>query len=256
MSLGILAVVLAASIASHRLDAARAANDSTIAAQEGQLSDLLAGSRDADSRRMISAAVSAAAIDAEKVRAAQQAYATLYHRASTEPPTNNGVPTEASEATAEHRKILAPLFSRKTYLVEDENAYRWQNVLPFDPDTEIDPRFPWYVRYVGSTAAKPDTYAWAVEAVTPDRPPGHSQDPTATAKVVWLCKDTQTGAVLAWARATYDYRGTSGAFDHLEIGLSAVGAAQQYPSGQTPQASSIPELEGPRSLPGVERGGR
>ncbi|MFK0244585.1 hypothetical protein ACIQUM_07790 [Amycolatopsis azurea] len=258
LALGVLAAVLASAVIGDRFASTRATNRVTIAALEDQLAGLQSTPRDAERGTTLAAIVTAARTDADKVRDAQQAYAALYHRASAQPPTGTGAPTEALEATAEHRKVLAPLFSTHSYLIHGDDAYRWQNVVPFKPDTEIDPRFPWYVRYAGRKAADPTTYSWVVEAVTPapDPPPRLSHGTEGEARVVWLCRDSATRTVLAWARADYQHDGTTGVFDELEVSVSAAGAAHQYPTSGTPDGTGVPQLGGTGLGQPLQRGAR
>lgn len=50
-----------------------------------------------------------------------------------------------------------------------------------------------------------------------------------TATAVWLCRDTGTGEVLAWASAGYTYDGTRGLFSKLGVVVTAAGAAHEHP---------------------------
>jgi hypothetical protein len=127
-------------------------------------------------------------------------------------------------AVAEHRRALAPYFSPKSYLVDDAEAYRWSTVDSFDAGTEIDPRYAWYVRYDGQTADDPGTYRWKLETVLPDLKRSSAAVPTDSARVVWLCRDTATGEVLAWANGHYRYDGKTGVFDELEVVVTVAGA--------------------------------
>ncbi|UJW28868.1 hypothetical protein L3Q67_26900 [Saccharothrix sp. AJ9571] len=255
MSAGILALVVISAVTGNGFTAARSANDSTIMNLEEQISDARAGPVDLDLPRTMSELSHAAATDAGKVQAAQQTYTTLYHQSSMQPGTDNGAPNEAMVATAEHRKVLAPLFSKDSYLATDEDAYTWQNVLPFDAAREIDPRFAWYVRYDGWAASDPSTYTWKVETVMPDLASPEVSGATQEATVVWLCRDTTTSTVLAWASASYIHDGTRGLFDDLEVVVTAAGAAHQHPSSSAPDGSGVPELAGSNGETRVEEGG-
>lgn len=243
----ILALVIFCATTSNSFESARSANDSQIAALEQQVSAAQAVPADTDLPARMRELAGAAAADAQKVRDAQQAYARLHHRSSIQPGSNNGAPNQAMKATAAHRRILAPLFSRDSWLVEGEDAYTWQNVVSYDVDDQIDPRFAWYTRYDGWDAADPETYTWEVETVMPvldSLDTGGTGGMTDQARVIWLCRDTGSGQVLAWASATYIYDGKNGVFDNLDVVTTAGGAKQDSPGGPKPDGSDVPELNG------------
>ncbi|MGI8306945.1 hypothetical protein [Saccharopolyspora hattusasensis] len=244
MGAAILALVIASAVTGKVFQADKAENDSRITILEKQVTDAQAMPVDTDLPEKMTKLSEAAAADAGKVRDAQQTYAELYHQSSTQPGTDNGAPNEAMAATAEHRKVLAPLFSKTSYVADDEDAYTWQNVVPFDAASEIDPRFPWYVRYDGWKASDSGTYSWKVETVMPNLGSQDFSGATNEAKAVWLCRDVKSGYVLAWASAVYTYDGQSGVFDDLNVVVTAAGAAHQHPGRKKPDGSDAPEPSG------------
>ncbi|MFB7917089.1 hypothetical protein [Streptomyces sp. NPDC056061] len=244
MGTGIAALVITSALTGNSFATARAGNDVRITALEKQVAEAEAESGETDAAERMAKLSDAAAAAAGEVAVAQHAYAKLHHDSSMQPDTGNGAPNEAMLATAEHRRDLAPHFSKSSYLAGDEDAYTWQNVLPFDADSEIDPRFAWYVRYDGGKASAPDTYTWEVGAVTPDLDSGQAlrTGTTDRARAVWLCRDTKTGDVLAWADANYIYDGTKGVFDDLAVVVTAAGAVHQHPSRRTQDTPWAPEI--------------
>ncbi|MDT8913568.1 hypothetical protein [Amycolatopsis sp. PS_44_ISF1] len=244
MGLAILALVIVSTVTSRIFDTARSANDTRITSLEGQVADGLAVRADTHLAERMTQLSRSAAASAIRVRDAQQTYATLYRESSIQPDTDNGAPNTAMVATAEHRRVLATLFSRSSYLADDHDAYTWQNVAPFDANSRIDPRFAWYVRYDGPQASDPATYAWAIEAVMPEV---HTQtaDTATRARAVWLCREKASGNILAWASAIYTYDGTGGVFDNLAVVVTTAGAQHQSPTGTTPHAAGQP---GPGAL--------
>ncbi|MFG2684021.1 hypothetical protein, partial [Streptomyces sp. NPDC048392] len=167
---------------------------------------------------------------------------TGVHSSGTRP--NNGAPNKAALEIIKHRRDMAPLFSRDSFLVSDKEAYSTSSLTPFDATTEIDPRHAWYIRYDGQNAAAPSTYAWKVETVMPDLSVKDGSGATNQAKVVWLCRDTKSGEVLAWASARYVRNGTAGAFDHLALVVTAAGAQYENPAIKMPAGSGVPEFSG------------
>lgn len=151
----IVALVATSAATRDNVEAQRSANDAAIAARQARLAAAEAAPETAGLQARLRKLSRAAATDAAKVRDAQQAYAPLYYDASRQPTAENGTPNTAMLLTAEHRKALAPLFDPKSSVVDDRDAYSWHNVLPFDEDTRIDPRFAWYVRYDGEDASPP-----------------------------------------------------------------------------------------------------
>jgi hypothetical protein len=244
MGAAIVALVVTSAVTSNRFEATQSANATRITSLQWRVADAQAAPADAHLSEKMTKLSEAAAADAGKVRDAQQAYATLYRRASTQPGTDNGAPNGAMIATAEHGRVLAPLFDRKSYLVDDKDAYTWQNVVPFDTNSKIDPRFAWYVRYDGWAASDPSAYSWKVETVMPGLDSQDASGATSKAKVVWLCREAQAGDVLAWASATYTYDGQNGVFDDLDVVVTAAGAKHENPASTSRDGSDIPELSG------------
>ena len=228
MAGGIAALVIASGVTGENFEATRAENDARIADLRMQLPAAEAKPVDTDTAKKLTALTGAAAADAGKVAAAQQHFAELYRKAGLKPGAGNGSPTQEMLDVVEHRRTLAALFSPKSYLVDDTEAYRWSTADSFDAGTEIDPRYAWYVRYDGETAADPGTYAWTLETVLPDLKPSSAAVPTDSAQVVWLCRDRATGEVLAWANGHYTHDGKTGVFDELEVVLTVGGAQHRF----------------------------
>ncbi|WP_030559177.1 hypothetical protein [Streptomyces aureocirculatus] len=241
---GILALVVATGVAGESFKASTADNEAQIVQLQGHLADAQSTPAGADAGADLSKLTAAAAADAKKVATGEQAFATLYHRARGQPSPNNGTPDQATLEIIKHRRDMAPLFSKESFLVSDKEAYSTSSLTPFDATTEIDPRHAWYIRYDGQNAAAPSTYAWKVETVMPDLSLKDGSGAANQAKVVWLCQDTKSGEVLAWASARYVHNGTTGAFGHLALVVTAVGAQYENPVIKVPAGSGVPELSG------------
>lgn len=185
----------------------------------------------------------AAARDGKSVATLQQHFAELHEAADQQEGPGNGAPNEAMLAVAEHRKELADLFDPESFVVTDEEAYQWTSLPPFE-NGKIDPRFEWYTRYDGPAVSPASAYTWRVEVVMPDLDSSDELGLTDQAEVVWLCEDEESGEVLAWASATYDYsaRNDTGVFDDLELTVTAAGA-EHRPVGQS-EAPEVPETTG------------
>ncbi|MEU9601612.1 hypothetical protein AB0E06_32990 [Streptomyces sp. NPDC048109] len=244
MGVGILALVVATGVAGESFKASTADNEAQIVQLKGQLNDAESTPVKADAGAQLSKLTGAAAAGAKKVATGEQTFATLYHQASVQPSPNNGAPNKAALEIIKHRRDMAPLFSRDSFLVSDNEAYSTSSLTPFDATTEIDPRHAWYIRYDGQNAAAPSTYAWKVETVMPDLSVKDGSGATNQAKVVWLCRDTKSGEVLAWASARYVRNGTAGAFDHLALVVTAAGAQYENPAIKMPAGSGVPEFSG------------
>ncbi|MFC8125559.1 hypothetical protein [Streptomyces sp. NPDC057302] len=253
MGVGILALVVATGVAGESFKASTADNKARIVQLKGQLDDAQSTPVTADPAADLSKLTEAAAADAKKVATGEQAFATLFHQASVQPSANNGAPNKATLEIIQHRRDMAPLFSKDSFLASDKEAYSTSSLTPFDATTEIDPRYAWYIRYDGQNAAAPSTYAWKVETVMPDLSIKNVSGMTNQAKVVWLCRDTKGGEVLAWASARYVHNGTTGAFDHLALVVTAAGAQYENPAIKMPARSGVPE---PSGTGGQKKGGK
>lgn len=238
---GILALVVATGVDSESFEASTADNEAQIIQLKGRLDDAQSPPVKADAGARLSKLTEAAAADAKKVASGEQTFAALYHQASLQPGPNNGAPSRAALEIIKHRRNMAPLFSKSSFLVSDKEAYSTSSLTPFDATTEIDPRHAWYIRYDGQNAAAPSTYTWKVETVTPDLSAKDGSVATNQAKVVWLCRDTKSGEVLAWASARYLRNGTTGAFDRLALVVTATGARYGNPAIKA-AGSGVPEL--------------
>ncbi|MFD8609383.1 hypothetical protein [Streptomyces sp. NPDC059631] len=251
MGVGILALVVATGVAGESFTAGTADNEAQITRLKGHLDSAQSTPVEADAGAQLSKLTQAAAAAAKKVATGEQTFATLYHQASVQPSPNNGAPNQAMLEIIKHRRDMAPLFSKDSFLVSDNEAYSTSSLTPFDATTEIDPRHAWYIRYAGQSAAAPSTYAWRVEAVMPDLSVKDSSGARNQAKVVWLCRDTKSGEVLAWASARYVRNTTTGVFGHLALVVTATGARYENPATRMPARSGVPEL----SSTGAQRKG-
>lgn len=244
MGVGILALVVVTGVAGESFKASTADNKARIVQLKGQLDDAQSTPVTADAAADLSKLTEAAAADAKKVATGEQAFATLFHQASVQPSPNNGAPNKATLEIIKHRRDMALLFSKDSFLVSGKEAYSTSSLAPFDATTEIDPRYAWYIRYDGQNAAAPSRYAWKVETVMPDLSMKSVSGMTNQAKAVWLCRDTKSGEVLAWASARYVHNGTTGAFDHLALVVTAAGAQYENPSIKMPARSGVREPSG------------
>ncbi|MCT9105254.1 hypothetical protein N4G69_06380 [Streptomyces mirabilis] len=244
MGVGILALVVATGVAGESFKASTADNEARVVQLKGQLDDARSTPVKADAGAQLSKLTEAAAADAKKVATGEQTFATLYHQAGVQPSPNSGAPNQATLEIIKHRRGMAALFSKDSFLVSDKEAYSTSSLTPFDATTEIDPRHAWYIRYAGQNAAAPSTYAWKVETVMPDLSVKDGSGATNQARIVWLCRDTKSGEVLAWTSARYVRNGTTGAFGHLALVVTAAGAQYENPAIKMPAGSGVPELSG------------
>ncbi|MFG3403800.1 hypothetical protein [Streptomyces sp. NPDC048142] len=242
MGVGILALVVATGVAGESFKVSTADNEVQIIQLKEHLDDAQSTPVKADAGAQLSKLTEAAAADAKKVASGEQTFATLYHQAGVQPSPNNGAPNQATLEIIKHRRDMAPLFSKGSFLVSDKEAYSTSSLTPFDATTEIDPRHAWYIRYDGQNAAAPSTYAWKAETVMPDLSAKDGSGSTNQAKVVWLCRDTKSGEALVWASARYVHNGTTGAFDHLALVVTAAGAQYENPAIKMPAEPAVPEL--------------
>ncbi|MFI5702535.1 hypothetical protein ACIA78_21120 [Streptomyces xanthochromogenes] len=243
MGIGILALVVATGVGGQSFKARAADNEVQIARLKGRLDDAQSTLVKTDaSVAQLSELMKTATTDAKKVASGEQTFATLYHQADVQPSPNNGAPNQATLEIIKHRRDMAPLFSNESLLVSDKEAYSTSSLMPFDATTEIDPRYAWYIRNDSQSAAAPSTYAWRVETVMPDLSVKDSSGATNQAEVVWLCRDTTSGKVLAWASARYVRNATSGAFDHLALVVTATGAQHENLAIKMRAGSGTPEL--------------
>ncbi|QNE18084.1 hypothetical protein F1D05_09540 [Kribbella qitaiheensis] len=168
---------------------------------------------------------------AREVADKQQDYAVLFRAVNNAPSAGNGSPSETVLKTVSHRKALARYWDPKSFVVEDSLAYAFTTTPYFGRD-EIDPRFPWYVRYDGLKVSDPRSYSWTVESVMP------TIDAPGTARVVWVNRNLHA-TVLAWASAVYT--DSTRVFSRLDLVVTAAGGPHQYARSNA-EADKSPEL--------------
>ena len=243
MGAAILSLALFSGVTGDQFAVKQSENTTQITALEQQLTEAQVLPEEGDASAWLVEMTEAAAQAAKAVAAAQQRFSVLHFEADRQPGTDNGAPNSGMIATVDHRRELARFFDAGSYVAADKDAYVWQNVLPFDVATRMDPRFAWYVRYDGRLSADPDTYQWSVETVMPDLDSADGSGKTDRAQVIWLCRDTTTGGVLAWASSAFVYDGGSGLFQDLAVVLTPAGAADQYPTSDQEPEAMVPPVE-------------
>ncbi len=249
VSIGLGLALLAVLSASPLLQTGYQSQHAEYQTQIEQLQEDLAEAEDAPPEgalgELLAELTQSAAKDANTVRDGQQHFAELYHQANSDVGPGNGTPGETESRIAEHRQSLGPLFDERSLIVDDEEVQSQQSVLPFDPTTEIDPRYPWYVRYDDWQASSPESYSWGVESVMPDLAVLENTGRADTATVVWACRDAETGEVLAWASARYvkTEGAADGVFSQLAVTVTNHGWEQQAP-GAADEGVSVPGLDG------------
>ncbi|MFD8636812.1 hypothetical protein, partial [Streptomyces sp. NPDC059656] len=115
MSAGILALVITAGVTGESFKTTTADNEARILQLAGQLDDARSTPAKADAGAQLSKLAEAAAADAKKVEEGEQTFAALYHRAGVQPSQNNGAPNQATLEIVEHRRDLAPLFTKESF---------------------------------------------------------------------------------------------------------------------------------------------
>lgn len=229
LGLGMLGVVIGTGVSQQNYEASSAANQEKIAALQNEKDEVedAAVPEDPGIGKELADLNDAAAHDAKKVASLQHDYAGLTYAAATSKDQGNGGPTKEMQAIVAHRKSLASYFAKDSFLAKDSDAYTWKPMAPFDETTEIDPRWPWYVRQdETSSVAKAGTYDWTVESVMPSLDEQTGKEPVNTATVVWSCRDTKSDALLASASATYTKSGKKGSFSDLSVTTMQTGVQQ------------------------------
>ena len=196
-----------------------------------------------DQAAAVRSKVAAAQAAANRVAAGQNVYGRLVKDAAAHASTADGSSaTPAEQAVAAHRVQLASAWSPRSFLVSGIAADSYSPSDPFSAG-QIDPRWPWYVRYDAAVPSTAESYGWVVDTVVLD-PSG------TTASVIWRnlqrsdAPGTPKGTILAWAKATYDIG--VGTFSKLTVTTSNIGAAHlsptliysSYAGSDTPSSSS------------------
>ena len=249
---GILALVLVQGVTTSRDDREIASNEERISALALQVRQATAVPVDDRGGERLATTAEAASTAGRAVATEQQAFADLYRRATTEPGPGDGSPNQAALDMVRHRQSLAPFFDPNTFIARDSEVSVWQNVAPYEEATQIDPRYAWYVRYDGVSASPATASTWTLETVTPVLDTKRQLVAPDEVTVVWLCRDAQTGAVLAWARSRflYDAAARRGSFGRLELNITTRGAEHQQ------QSTADPRLETGSGTSQKDAGGR
>lgn len=226
----VVATMVFSTISGDDFSHQRADNAEKILSLTSQKNEARVDPQDVTSPEQIASLTESASDTAGDVAAEQQRFAALYRKASTSKDPQNGAPNKAMLAIAAHRKDLADYFDPRSYQADEDEQYRWSTAYSFDGATEIDPRFAWYVRYDGDEAASAKAYKWSVETVTPLVDSKAGVPTVTTARVVWMCRDSKTDDVLAWASADYtESADDKGAFDDLSVSVTKTGAKYAQP---------------------------
>lgn len=148
-----------------------------------------------------------------------------------------GAPSKAFMDAVAHREKLAPMFSPDSFIVEGAYAYQPSSAVPFS-DTEMDPRYPWYLKYDGEPGdaerapAEAESYGWEVSSVRPSGTPG-------AFSVSWVNYDEGSGDLLAWADASYLVE--EGVLSDLRTGTTSVGTTASLAAPMAPDEREAPE---------------
>jgi hypothetical protein len=231
--LAVIAMGAGMGISSQHTATASAENEQRISELRSELSNQKqsASAQGKKSQTSLDPLIAGMTADAEHVTSLQLAYLGLVRKASQNEGDANGGSTPELEAIADHRADLAPYFTDKD-LIGGKDAGSYSSIDPFDPGTQIDPRWPWYVRYDGEKASTTKGSTWTLEAATPTTgaagqgiPEGFGSQGTAT----WVCRDAKTHTALAWAQADYTLggedlaSGVHGQFSNLEVTTTQAG---------------------------------
>lgn len=116
----------------------------------------------------------------------------------------------------ELRKELVDLFDESARIVENEDSYYPGGHTLYQPG-EVDVLDAWYSRLnEGSgTYAEPSLNSWELASVTP------RDGSSTTVQVAWLNRDSASGDLLAWARATFNAE--TGMFHSVYVGETLIG---------------------------------
>lgn len=231
LGLALAATAVFSAVSSTAYEHQNAANASRIDALQDQAPGTAATPAKPVDAKALAARTARASRTANTVAEQQQEYAGLFHAINDAPTAGDGSPNEPTLKTVSHRRALAEYWDPKSFVVEGSLAYAFTTTPYFDRD-EMDPRFPWYIRYDGLKASDPQSHSWRVESVMP------ALDAPTTARVVWVSRDT-SGTVLAWASATYS--DATRTFSGLELVVTAAGGQHQYETGAA-KADKVPEL--------------
>lgn len=198
MGVAVVVVTLTTGFVGERWEDQASSAASSADAAESQLRVARASGEPTDGARRLSDLTTSANQAAITVAGLQDEAIGLEHEALTSPNADNGAPSLAMRNVATHRRQLADWFDRDLYVVDDERAYEWTNVLPYGAD-QVDPRFTWYV----DRTVRDVDYGWHVEAVAPVITDGIAS--IDRVHVTWTCRRGGVdGDVLAWARADHD----------------------------------------------------
>lgn len=221
VSIGLSATLLAAACgvtlvtlnSSATNNAQSEANQAQIISLKSELADMPVNAEDSpeEYEAMIVGQIEEASTKAWEVAELQHGFSKILLEGDTTS-SGNGAPSPAALASVEHRRLLAPYFTKDALIADDADAYSPRSATPFEAD-EIDPRFPWYVGQSN----------WSVASVMPSSTNG-------IVDVTWVNQDASGDQLYAWAQARYQV--SDGAFAKLSVGVTALGSADAAKGGQ------------------------
>lgn len=216
-------------------------NDHAIALLNGEIRALEADTWDeqdaAALEEQLEQAVEQAQAKGEQVARAQNAYQEIFADLNgvERPGYESGDKDEFYAPLDELRAELVDLFDESARIVQDEDSYYHGSHMIYGP-TEIDVLAPWYNRF---TEENRDTYSeaslnsWELVSAAPRGGSPHSID------VAWLNRDTASGDLLSWAKATYNVQ--TGMFHSLYVGVTTFG--ERPSGGADPESDTDSESE-------------
>lgn len=126
-----------------------------------------------------------------------------------------GAPSDEFMPIINQKKAGAKFFKESAFLVDEKAVNTINTTAPFNPENQIDPRWPWYNPSVGKSDVAEPNWSWQLGALTPVV---NNNDPNGdlSFKAIWVCLGPDN-EILAWANSIWIGNEQDGGFVNLVV---------------------------------------
>ena len=126
-----------------------------------------------------------------------------------------GAPSNEFMPIINQKKAGAKFFKESAFLANEKAVNTINTTAPFDPQTQIDPRWPWYNPSQNKPDAVEPNWSWQLASLTPILD-NNNPNNDLSFKAVWVCVGPDN-EILAWANSIWVGNDQDGGFINLVV---------------------------------------